>query len=92
VLSLALAAATAKTLVKAIYPTTSIGNLLLAGKEWMALRTHVNVKVFTGRGTSFDLVTTATSRCDILIFGVYFCLHGIAPLWHRHPISVEYRT
>jgi len=71
--------ATTKALVEPVYPAAGIKYLLLAGVKWMALGTHINVKIFTGSGTGLNLVTTATGRRDVFVLGMYISFHNEAP-------------
>tara|TARA_R110000787_G_scaffold80576_2_gene175250 strand:- start:276 stop:806 length:531 start_codon:yes stop_codon:yes gene_type:complete len=86
--ALARSTASAKALFEAVYTATGIHDFLLAGEEGVALGAHINVEVFATGGPGGYNVAAAARCLDGLVFGMYFCFHGVAPVyWRRHPIS-----
>ena len=71
--------AVAKALVKAINTATTVDDFLLASEKWVALGTHVDVKIFTQGGRCLDDIAAATGSGDSLIFRMDFSLHGLSP-------------
>jgi hypothetical protein len=74
---LALGSPRAKPLLEAIYATTGIENLLLAGEEGVALRTDINVNVLTQGGTGLDDVATATGSGHVTVLGMDIIFHSL---------------
>ncbi len=65
----------AETLLKAIYPTTTIQDFLLARVKRVALRTHLNQDVFAQGRLGLYYVPAAAGRFDRPIFGMNISLH-----------------
>lgn len=72
---LPLGAATAKTLVETINTAAAVDDLLFAGIKRVALRTDVDMKIFTACRTRLYGVTTTAGGSYGSVLGVYICLH-----------------
>ena len=73
--------AATKAPLEAINPTTAIKNFLLAGIEWVTLRTYFNENVFTQRGLGFDHVATATGSLDWAVGWMDVWFHDFSSQW-----------
>ena len=68
-------------LLKLIYSTASVNELLLAGKERMAFRANINLNVIlNGLGNIFCATSTLNSRS--VVFGMETLFHFKFPLFH----------
>ena len=68
-------------LLKLIYSTASVNELLLTGKERMAFRANINLNVIlNGLGNIFCATSTLNS-CSV-VFGMETLLHFKFPLFH----------
>ena len=67
--------AVAETLLKAIYPATTIKDFLFARVKRVALGTHLNQDVFAQGRLGLYYVPAATGRFDRPIFGMNISLH-----------------
>jgi hypothetical protein len=76
---LALGSPASKPLLKAIYATTGIKNLLLAGKERMTLGTDINMDVLAQGRTGLNDVATATRGRHLTVLGMNIGFHCFAP-------------
>ena len=65
-----------KSLIEAIYTTTTIHHFLLARVERMTLTAHVDLHVFAQRRACLDFVATAATGCNVLVTRMDFCFHG----------------
>lgn len=72
---LTLDAATAKTLVETINAAAAVDDFLLAGIKRVALRTDVDMEIFTARRTRLNSVSTTAGRSYGNVLGVYICFH-----------------
>lgn len=73
--SLPFGAATAKTLVETINAAAAVDDLLFAGIKRVALRTDVDMKIFTACRTRLYGVTTTAGGSYGSVLGVYICFH-----------------
>jgi hypothetical protein len=73
--TLTLDAATAKTLVETINASAAVDDLLLAGIKRVALRTDVDMKIFTACGTRLYGIPTTAGGSHGGVIGVYICFH-----------------
>jgi hypothetical protein len=73
--ALTLGAATAKTLVETINAAAAVDDFLFAGIKRVALRTDVDMKIFTARRTRLYGVPTTAGGSYSGVIGVYICFH-----------------
>ena len=68
-------ASTSKSFIEAIHTTTSIDDLLFAGKERMAPTAHVNSDILSERRARFDLVAAAATSRNVFVTRMNICFH-----------------
>ena len=79
----------AETAPEPLHATARIENLLFAGVERVARRTHVEVHVATLSGTGFNDVAAAAGGAERTVFRMNVCFHGCGRLdWFEGPRSL----
>ena len=64
-----------------LYPSSSVNELLLSGKEWVAGRTYFNMGQINGR-LRFNFISTCTGYDNRLVVRMYILFHGILHTGH----------